>query len=55
VDLTYRLHWLVRQQRLKKRGELAGVDADVLMQRHHALNWLVRFQHAPWDAVNTPT
>jgi hypothetical protein len=55
LDLTYRLHWLVRQQRLKKKGDVAGVDADVLMQRHHALNWLVRFQHAPWDAVNTPT
>ena len=55
LDLTYRLHWLIRQQRLKKKGEVAGVDADVVMQRHHALNWLVRFQHAPWDAVNTPT
>lgn len=55
LDLTYRLHWHIRQVRLKKKGELAGVDADVVMERHHALNWLVRFQHAPWDAVNTPT
>ncbi len=55
LDLTYRLHWLIRQQRLKKKGELAGVDADVVMERHRTLNWLVRFQHAPWDAVNTPT
>ncbi|MGZ8320557.1 MAG: DUF4272 domain-containing protein, partial [Telluria sp.] len=55
LDLTYRLHWHIRQQRLKKRGEAAGVDADVVMERHHALNWLVRFQHAGWDAVDTPT
>ena len=55
LDLTYRLHWHIRQQRLKKRGEAAGVDADVVMERHHALNWLVRFQHAGWDMVDTPT
>ena len=55
LDLTYRLHWHVRQQRLKKLGETKGVDADVVMERHLALNWLVRFQHAGWDEVDTPT
>lgn len=55
LDLTYRLHWHIRQARLKKQGEVAGVDADVVMERHHALNWLVRFQHAGWDVVDTPT
>ena len=55
LDQTYRLHWHIRQMRLKKLGEAAGVDADVVMERHHALNWLVRFQHAGWDKVDTPT
>jgi hypothetical protein len=55
LDLHYRLHWHIRQSRLKKLGEAAGLDADVVMERHHALNWLVRFQHAPWDEVDTPT
>ena len=55
LDLTYRLHWHIRQTRIKKQGEAAGVDADVVMERHHTLNWLVRFQHAPWDDVDTPT
>lgn len=55
LDLHYRLHWHVRQKRLKKQGEAEGIDADVLMERHRALNWLVRFEHAPWDAVDTPT
>lgn len=55
LDLTYRLHWHIRQQRLKKRGATPGADADVVMERHHALNWLVRFQHAGWDMVDTPT
>jgi hypothetical protein len=55
LDLTYRLHWHIRQMRLKKLGEAAGVDADVVMEHHHTLNWLVRFQHAGWDNVDTPT
>jgi hypothetical protein len=55
LDLSYRLHWHIRQQRLKKLGATPGADADVVMERHHALNWLVRFQHAGWDQVDTPT
>lgn len=55
LDATYRIHWHVRQQRLKKKGATPGVDPDVVMERHHALNWLVRFQHAGWDEVDTPT
>ena len=55
LDLHYRLHWHVRQSRLKLGVEAAGVDADVVMERHRTLNWLVRFGHAPWDEVDTPT
>ena len=55
LDMTYRLHWHVRQQRLKNGIEVDGIDASVLMERHRALNWLVRFQHAGWDEVDTPT
>jgi len=55
LDLHYRLHWHIRQSRLKKLGEVAGVDPDVVMERHRTLNWLVRFQHAGWDDVDTPT
>ncbi|MFB9244830.1 DUF4272 domain-containing protein [Massilia antarctica] len=55
LDRTYRLHWHIRQIRLKKTGAEFGADADVVMERHHALNWLIRFQHADWDEVDTPT
>jgi hypothetical protein len=55
LDLHYRLHWQIRQSRLKHGVEASGVDADVVMERHRALNWLVRFQHAGWDEVDTPT
>jgi hypothetical protein len=55
LDQTYRLHWHIRQMRLKKLGEAGGVDPDVVMERHHTLNWLVRYQYAGWDKVDTPT
>lgn len=55
LDQTYRLHWNIRQIRLKKTGADFGADADVVMERHHALNWLIRFQHADWDFVDCPT
>ena len=55
LDLHYRLHWHIRQSRLKQGVEVAGLDADVVSERHRALNWLVRFQHAGWDEVDTPT
>jgi hypothetical protein len=55
LDLHYRLHWHIRQSRLKQGVEASGVDADVVMERHRTLNWLVRFQHAGWDEVDTPT
>ena len=27
----------------------------VVLERHRALNWLVRFAHADWDDVDMPT
>lgn len=55
LDLHYRLHWFIRQRRLKEQPEAEGLDAGVVAERHQALNWLVRFQHTDWDDVDTPT
>lgn len=55
LDFTYRLHWHVRQMRLKKLPATGGADADVVMERHHTLNWLVNYKYAAWDEVDTPT
>lgn len=55
LDLHYRLHWRIREQRRKELPEIEGIDSGVVSERHHALNWLVRFQHAAWDDVDTPT
>jgi hypothetical protein len=33
----------------------ANLNDGVLQERHHALNWLVRFEDREWDDVDTPT
>jgi hypothetical protein len=59
LDLHFRLHWLVRQRQDGKPadGEMGGNDLDpgVVLERHHALNWLVQHGGAEWDDVQTPT
>ena len=54
LDLHLRLHWLLRDAEL--HGKPAPeVSRGVVMERHHALNWLINFEGAPWDKVSTAT
>ncbi|WP_424951230.1 DUF4272 domain-containing protein [Deinococcus sp.] len=55
LDLTFRLHWAVRDAGLKGRDAPAGLLPGVVFERHHALNWLSRFEDHDWDEVDTPT
>jgi hypothetical protein len=60
LDLHFRLHWVVRQRQQDGKppdGEMGGNDLDpgVVLERHHALNWLVQHGGAEWDEVQTPT
>jgi hypothetical protein len=55
LDQHFRLHWVTRQAGLDRRAPLAGLEPGVVAERHHALNWLVRFEDAEWDDVDTPT
>jgi hypothetical protein len=55
LDFHYRLHWAVRQARLDKKEVPAGIEPGVVAERHYALNWLIRFEEAEWDEVDTPT
>lgn len=60
LDLHFRLHWVVRQRQQDGKppnGETGGSDLDpgVVLERHHALNWLVQHKGAEWDDVQTPT
>ena len=71
-DLTMRIHWAIRDAGLRERptiperldwsGPFTAVPVTqcpgvgVVEERHHALNWLVKFLNpANWDRVDTPT
>jgi hypothetical protein len=55
LDLHLRLHWAVRQARLDEAEPPAGLSPGVVLERHYALNWLVRFEESEWDEVDVPT
>ena len=55
LDLTFRLHWAATNARVTNKPPPADLDGGVIQERHHALNWLIRFEGAAWDDVTTPT
>ena len=70
AQLTMLLHWAIRDAWIHKRPIPADLDwtgstdmvavnnsaaVGVVEERHHALNWLIRFADADWDDVDTPT
>jgi hypothetical protein len=55
ADLVYRYHWAVTEARIHDRAMPAGLDADVVMERHYALNWLIGYEDQEWDDVSTDT
>ena len=54
ADRIYRYHWAVVDARLNK-GKAGGLNPDVTVERHHALNWLIGYMNAEWDDVSTDT
>jgi hypothetical protein len=71
-DLIMRIHWAIRDAYLHRGGMIPveldwsqdddwvpvtlSVEVGVVEQRHHALNWLVKFLDPDnWDGVDTPT
>jgi hypothetical protein len=55
ADLLYRYHWAVVDAQIAGRWPPAGLSADVVMEWHQALNWLIGYQGADWDDVQTDT
>jgi len=70
LQLTLLQHWAIRDAFIHRREIPADLDwsggapmmpvrgcpaTGVVAERHHALNWLVRFGDADWDDVDTPT
>jgi hypothetical protein len=55
ADLIYRYHWAVTEARLHNQPAPAGLNPDVVMERHYALNWLIGYMGQEWDDVSTDT
>ena len=56
ADLIYRYHWAVRQSSIDAAEPPAGLHPGVVMERHHALNWLIGYaDRADWDNISTDT
>ncbi|MFM7977574.1 MAG: DUF4272 domain-containing protein [Pirellula sp.] len=55
ADLIYRYHWAVVDARVNQRDAPAGLDGGIVMERHHALNWLIGYMDQDWDDVSTDT
>jgi hypothetical protein len=70
LQLTLLQHWAIRDAFVHQRDIPIDLDwagaaqmmpvrgcptTGVVAERHHALNWLVRFSDADWDDVDTPT
>ena len=55
ADRIYRYHWAVVDARVNGRPAPAGLNADVVPERHHALNWLIGYMGQEWDEVTTDT
>jgi hypothetical protein len=55
ADLIYRYAWAVRSALDSGLQPPGGLDRDIIMERHHALNWLIRYGDAEWDEVRCDT
>jgi hypothetical protein len=54
TDLIYRIHWATREGGLNGEPIPAGLNEDIIMERHFALNWLTMYA-ANWDDITTDT
>lgn len=55
ADLILRLDWACTEARLKKQPAPGGLNSEVVVERHHALNWLTGYGEQEWDDVSTDT
>jgi len=53
-DLYYRLDWAAVELRVEGKHNDA-IDGEIVVERHRALNWLIRYMNQAWDDVTTAT
>jgi hypothetical protein len=55
ADLIYRYDWACVDARASGGEPPKGIDCEVVVERHRALNWLIGYQGQAWDDVSTDT
>ena len=55
ADLIYRYHWATEEVRVNNKSMISQINAEIIMERHHALNWLIGYMDEEWDDVSTDT
>ena len=55
ANLIYRYDWACVNARVAGTSPPRGIDCEIVMERHHALNWLCGYQGQAWDDVSTDT
>jgi hypothetical protein len=55
ADLILRLDWACTEARLAKQPMPGNLSSDIIMERHHTLNWLITYGDQAWDDVSTDT
>lgn len=55
ADLILRLHWACVSASLESKESPGKLNWEVVMERHHALNWLINSLGQSWDEVSTDT
>ncbi|USG66885.1 DUF4272 domain-containing protein [Brevibacillus ruminantium] len=55
ADLIYRYDWACVNARINNQPVEGGLNDEVVLERHRALNWLIRYMDADWDDVRTDT
>ena len=48
-------HWKVRDAALRGKPTPKTLEPDLILLRHHSLNWLTRYTNDDWDDVPTDT
>jgi hypothetical protein len=46
-------HWQARDARIHSKP--THLDIEIIQERHHAINWVIGYDGAPWDEVTTDT
>ena len=55
ADQLLQFHWEARNEKLTGQRPPQPVHIGIAQERHHAINWLIGYDGAPWDEVTTDT